>query len=77
MTDSSQEQKDDLFFFFYPHVFFLSPAGRMVKPVYLDIWTTLLLGLFDDFLVYLKKKKRKKKLPGIQKKFLTQFSTLV
>lgn len=54
----SEEQKDDLFFFFYPHVFFLSPAGRMVKPVYLDFWTTLLLGLFDDFLVHLKKKKK-------------------
>ena len=33
----------------------------MVKPVYLDFWTTLLLGLFDEFLVHLKKKKKKKK----------------
>ena len=52
----------------------------MVKPVYLDFWTTLLLGLFDEFLVHLrkkKKKKRKKKLPDIQKKFLTQFRTSV
>ena len=32
----------------------------MVNPVYLDFWTTLLLGLFDDFLVHLKKKKKKK-----------------
>ena len=31
----------------------------MVNPVYLDFWTTLLLGLFDDFLVHLKKKKKK------------------
>ena len=30
----------------------------MVNPVYLDFWTTLLLGLFDDFLVHLKKKKK-------------------
>lgn len=57
--------------------FFLSPSGRMVKPVYLDFWTTLLLGLFDDFLVHLKKKKREEEITRCSEEIPHQFSTLV
>lgn len=61
MTDSSQRNKRMICSFPFILISFSSLLQVwMVKPVYLDFWTTLLLGLFDEFLVHLRKKKKKK-----------------
>ena len=62
MTDSSQRNKRMIYSF--PFILISSSSVLqvwMVNPVYLDFWTTLLLGLFDDFLVHLKKKKKRRR----------------
>ena len=57
----SEEQKDDLFFSFYPHIFFLSPAGLNGQACIFRLLDNFASGVVWWVFGSPKKKKKKKK----------------